>query len=97
MTRRVVLRCPLCGKISLHKLSPHLRQAREDIDEGLVPVLIKHFVCTHLFIAYVDRNWQIRHYIPVDYKVNHPYSLILEETRTLSVKVAQISGVAEAS
>ena len=89
---RLVLRCPMCNRISLPRLSPHLKQEREGMVEGLVPILINNYVCDHQFIAYVDHHWQARQVI--EYHENHPYRLMLVEPILNSENSSQISGMA---
>ncbi len=95
---RLVLRCPICNRISLPRLSSHLKQEREGFDEGLVPILINNYVCDHLFIAYVDHHWQARQVIEYhENQENHPYRLMLVEPPMHSENAPLISGVVEAN
>ena len=94
---RLVLRCPTCGKISLPKLTFRLRQARAEMAEGLVPVLINNYVCGHLFIANVDQNCQARSCIPVEIDGQDSYHLVLVESPIISRKTSFVNTVAETS
>ena len=60
--------------------------------EGLFPILINNYVCEHLFVAYVDQNWQARQVIADE---NHPYRLMLVDSPMHSGTSSLISGAAE--
>ena len=90
MARRVVLRCPICGKASLHKLSNELIAKREQNSLGIIPILVDHIVCEHLFLIYVDAHMAIRNYMPVFDINDHPYELKIEEKKVLGFNSAPI-------
>ena len=93
---RLVLKCPTCNRISLPRLSSHLKQAREGMDEGLIPILINNYVCEHLFVAYVDHHWQARQVIEYhENQENHPYRLMLVDSQMHSMTTSLISSVVE--
>ena len=64
--------------------------------EGLVPILINNYVCEHLFVAYVDQNWQARQVIEYhENQENHPYRLMLVDSSMQSMTTSLISSVVE--
>ena len=83
MTQRIILRCPICEKNSLHKLDRDLVERRKQNPLGIVPILINHAVCEHLFLIYVDAHFAIRNYMPVMSATDHPYELKIEEKKVL--------------
>lgn len=78
---RIVLFCPLCRKHELVILPEEIIRKREKNLEGLVPLFCKHYICEHSFIAYVDRNWKIRRFMPVEDDNPFPHMFELERKR----------------
>ena len=76
---RLVIFCPVCQKHDLVRVPVILEKQRNEIDRGLVPILIKQVICPHNFIAYVDRNWKVRRFMPVTFDDEFPHMFQLEE------------------
>jgi hypothetical protein len=79
MSKRIPIICPICSKISLHKISKELLAQRQKIELGIVPILVKHIVCQHMFYIYVDAHFAIRNYMLASHENQHPYMLKIEE------------------
>jgi hypothetical protein len=67
---QVEVKCPSCGKKGKIKISDDLIKSTS---KGLLSVNIANdIICPHSFLAYIDKNLQIRDYFFVDFKVTLP-------------------------
>jgi hypothetical protein len=64
--RKTIL-CPICEATKLFSFPKELIEKRNGMDREIVAVLIpKEVVCKHRFLIYLDKNFDIRHTLPVD-------------------------------
>lgn len=67
---KVKLHCPTCQKIGFIEIS---EDAIKNVARGLLAVNISEgIVCPHTFIAYVDKNFDIRDYFVADFQIELP-------------------------
>lgn len=92
MLKRVVIRCPFCGQTMFHKVSPEMQFQRTKEEGGLIPILINNFVCEHKFVAYIDKYFMIRGYLPVNDEGDLSYIFKLEKRCQKEQKVFNLEG-----
>ncbi len=69
-TARIEVRCPYCKIIGYIEVS---EEEIKNIKRGVLAVNIaENFFCSHSFVAYVDKNKQIRDYMMADFKIEIP-------------------------
>jgi len=66
----IIINCPTCktkGKIDVHK------EQLKDVTRGLLAINIaRNIVCEHTFIAYIDKNLNVRDYFVADFQIELP-------------------------
>ncbi len=66
----VEIRCPICSKRGTFTIS---EDSLKNVERGLLAVNIAEgIVCEHSFIAYVDKNLQVRDYFMADFQLEMP-------------------------
>ena len=67
---KVEFRCPTCNKVGKLDIDENLLKKTE---RGVLAVTIPHGnLCSHSFVAYVDRNLDIRDCFPADFLIEIP-------------------------
>ncbi|MHA1805873.1 MAG: hypothetical protein ACTSU4_15255 [Promethearchaeota archaeon] len=67
---RVQIRCPSCSKQGKIDVS---EESLKNVSRGLLAVNIaKGIVCEHSFVAYIDKNMQVRDYFIADFQIELP-------------------------
>ncbi len=70
MKRELIIRCPLCSTIGNLMVSDSIIK---NITRGIVAVnILEKQVCQHAFIAYIDRDMNVRDSFAVDFQVQLP-------------------------
>lgn len=80
---KIEIRCPTCSKKGTLEIS---EAVMKNVTRGLLAVNVAETVCSHSFIAYIDKNLKIRDYFIADFKIQLPQMDIkkeLEETKLL--------------
>lgn len=66
----IIINCPTCktkGKIEVYK------EQLKDVTRGLLAINIaRNIVCEHTFIAYIDKNLNVRDYFVADFQIELP-------------------------
>jgi len=66
----IIINCPTCktkGKIDVYK------EQLKDVKRGLLAINIaRNIVCEHTFIAYIDKNLNVRDYFVADFQIELP-------------------------
>lgn len=66
----VQVRCPTCSKQGKIEVS---RDSLKNVTRGLLAVNVSEgIVCEHSFIAYIDKNLQVRDYFTADFQIELP-------------------------
>lgn len=78
---RIVLFCPICRRHELINLPESIVKERKFNFDTLVPLFCKQYICNHSFIAYVDKNWKVRRFMPVEENNPFPHMFALERKR----------------
>ncbi|MFX1256895.1 MAG: hypothetical protein ACFFAN_03470 [Promethearchaeota archaeon] len=80
---KIQIKCPSCSKTGFIEMFP---EAMKNSLRGLLAVNIaKSIICSHSFIAYIDKNLQVRDYFIADFQIELP-EITLEE----KIKVGKI-------
>jgi len=67
---KVQINCPSCSKTGSIEISPNLIK---DSLRGLLAINIaKDIICPHSFIAYIDKNLNVRDYFVADFQIELP-------------------------
>ena len=67
---KVQINCPSCSKAGSIEISPNLIK---DSLRGLLAINIaKDIICSHSFIAYIDKNLNVRDYFVADFQIELP-------------------------
>jgi hypothetical protein len=67
---KILIRCPTCGKVSEIELSGDITK---NTSRGLIAVNIpEKMICKDSFVAYVDKNLNIRDYFTADFQIELP-------------------------
>ncbi|MHA1726595.1 MAG: hypothetical protein ACTSXH_17450 [Promethearchaeota archaeon] len=76
----VQVRCPSCSKQGKIEIS---EESLKNVSRGLLAVNIaKGIICEHSFVAYIDKNMQVRDYFTADFQIELPsIESIAEEVR----------------
>lgn len=74
---KIEVRCPSCSKIGYIEVS---EEAIKNIVRGLLAVNVtENITCQHSFVAYVDKNLQIRDYMLADFQIELPDAISDQE------------------
>lgn len=74
---RILIKCPSCSEKGFIEIS---EGDLKDISRGLLAVNItENLVCSHSFIAYIDKNKTVRDYFIADFQVGIPEIVPLKE------------------
>ena len=66
----VRIQCPICSENGRFVIS---EEAIKNVERGILAVNIAEgFICSHNFIAYVDKNFAVRDYFTTDFKIELP-------------------------
>jgi hypothetical protein len=94
---KLEIRCPTCSARGYIDIS---EEALKNVTKGLLAVNIAvGMVCEHSFVAYVDKNMQIRDYFIADFQIQLPETpsseapkgKIIPETESLDVELIRIN------
>ncbi len=81
----IEIRCPTCGVKGEIEVSP---DAMKGVARGLLAINIADgTICEHSFIAYVDRNLDIRDYFVADFKIEIPQIPVANPERFKQSKI----------
>ena len=82
---KVEIRCPTCQGVGFIQVSS---EAMKNVSRGLLAVNIaEHTICTHSFIAYIDKNLNVRDYFVADFQIEIPDIAPPEEREDLDQKI----------
>ncbi|MFX1393711.1 MAG: hypothetical protein ACFFAH_09055, partial [Promethearchaeota archaeon] len=82
---KVRMKCPSCNKIGNIEVSDVLMK---NVSRGLLAINIaQNVICSHTFIVYIDKNFNIRDYFTTDFQVELP-----QITPAESIKDSKIPG-----
>ncbi|HEY0088616.1 MAG TPA: hypothetical protein VGB37_07220, partial [Candidatus Lokiarchaeia archaeon] len=66
----VKINCPICEKKGTIDVS---QEIMKNVSRGLLAVNIaKEIVCSHSFVAYIDKNFNVRDYFTADFQIEIP-------------------------
>ena len=75
---KVNIRCPLCSQKGILNIDESMIQLKSS---GLFSVSIdRNFTCEHAYIAYIDKDYNIRDYFNLDYNIVLPGIIAEEQT-----------------
>ncbi|MHA1675221.1 MAG: hypothetical protein ACTSYI_16545 [Promethearchaeota archaeon] len=92
MKRRIMIRCPNCGEVFRHKITPEMRLQQSRASGGLIPIFIKFFKCDHKVIVYLDRYYMARGFILVENEEDIPRLLKVENPTKFPIKLYDLWG-----
>ena len=80
---KVDLICPDCSEKGNIEIFTDIKS---DFSRGLIAVNIKKgIICSHEFIAYIDRNYKVRDYFIADFKIKTPIITITENYQDIKI------------
>jgi hypothetical protein len=94
---KLEIRCPTCSARGYIEIS---EEALKNVTKGLLAVNVAvGMVCEHSFVAYVDKNMQIRDYFIADFQIQlpeippseGPKDKIIPETESLDIELIRIN------
>lgn len=84
LTLKVEIRCPACNKRGVIKVSDNLVNKSE---RGITAVNVaENLVCQHSFVAYIDKNLEVREFFICDFKLILPKINIEKEKKEIIPK-----------
>ncbi len=67
---KIEIRCPTCSKIGFIEVS---EDKLKDVSRGLLAINIsENIVCKHSFVAYIDKNLEVRDCFQADFQIEIP-------------------------
>ena len=90
--RRIIIRCPICGEIFRHRITPEMRLQQSNANGGLIPILVRFFTCDHMVIVYLDRYYMARGFIHVKNEEDIPSLMNDESPRNVPIKLFDLWG-----
>lgn len=80
---KLLIKCPTCGKLGNIEVENDIMK---DVSRGLLTFkIIKDTICSHSFIIYIDKNFNIRDYIVADFQIELPKFEINEKIEELNI------------
>lgn len=79
----IEIRCPICKKRGEIDIS---EEAVNNVNRGLLAVNIApNIICEHTFVAYIDKNMEVRNYFTADFQLELPD--MEEKKKPLKIKI----------
>ena len=77
---KVLVRCPSCSKQGRIELA---EDSAKEAQKGLLAVNVaENMICPHSFVAYLDKNLQVRNYFIADFEIQIPENAQVQESGT---------------
>lgn len=85
---KIEVRCPACSKIGYIEVS---EEVIKNVVRGLLAVNVtENIACEHSFVAYVDKNLQIRDYMLADFQIELPDAILDQEVEESVIPKANV-------